>query len=142
MPKFGWKAVYEDSVIKQFPSGKPEVLYNEIKAKGLPIKFFVGTKFGVNLKTGELLIKGKWEQFGDEDGKLFQPISLLYFRRNLVQVTPGVGSVHNIWHFIGYLHENGVVRLCIPSDGSRYTICVGGGTMGPEHIVTGHVGLN
>jgi hypothetical protein len=136
MPKFGWKAVYEDGVIKQYPAGKPEVLYNDVKARGLPLKFFVGRQYGVNLKTGELLIKGKWMRVGNIDGEPFKPSALIYFRRHQVSVTPGVCSTHDVWHFIGYLHSAGMVRLCIPDGGPDYTVCVGSGSMGQEHIVT------
>ena len=128
MPKFGWKAVYEDGIIKQYPHGKPETNFGEVRTKGLPLKFFIGRKYGVNLLTGELLIDGRWREFGDADAVPLKPLELIYFRRNLATINKAdmheVGS-RQIRHFVGYEHAAGIVRLCIPDDGNSITICIG-----------------
>ena len=139
MPKLGWKAIYEDGVIKQYPASKPETNYREVVAKGPPVKLFVGTNYGVNLQTGELLVKGKWVQFGDKDGRPLVPTALIYFRRNHKAANMGdmtkitTVSVH---HFVGFAHSAGIVRLCIPDNGSHYSICIGAANEGPETMIS------
>lgn len=142
MPKFGWKAVFEDCVIRQYPMGSPETSFKTVREKGLPIKFFVGTKYGVNLSSGEFLIKGVWQLVGNLEAVQFVPKRLIYFRRNERQydgVNPS--KLVSVQHFVGYEFDSfrevsvdgrigripvtGEVRLCIPDEGSQPTVCFG-----------------
>ena len=131
MPKFGWKAIYEDGVIRQYPFGLPETNFKEVVDKGMPTKFFVGRVYGVNLVTGELLINGKWVSVGDMDAVRFKPTKLVYFRRNFATVNAELKeSSRKIFHFVGYQYEIngslGQVRLCIPDNKQEQpTICIG-----------------
>jgi hypothetical protein len=122
MSKFDWKAIYSDGVVKQYPFQRPETNFGVIVKMGMPNKFYVGNKYGVNLITGQLLFDRKWNNFGDVDGVPNKPTELIYFRRSMASVN---GGGRQIWHFVGYKHAGGIVRLCIPDDGSPITICTG-----------------
>lgn len=122
MPKFGWKAVYEDGVIKQYPVDQPETNFRVVREKGMPYHFFVGTQYGVNLKTGELLIHGHWQRVGNLDAVPITPTRLVYFRRHFKMANGGGAA---LFHFFGYEHAEGEVRVCVPDTGEPPTICYG-----------------
>ena len=143
MPKFGWKAIYEDGTIyRQYLYDKNGQLesrgdsYGLVEAKGMPLYFFIGSGYGVNLKTGEFLIKRRWQMFCDINGEALHPAGLIHFRRReavlnldgIWQTTP------NILHVVGYVYsevrrpywpEEKVARLMIPHDGRPPAICIG-----------------
>ncbi len=126
MPKFGWKAVYEDCILKQTWETGEGNSFGEVEAKGIPLKFFVGSRFGANLQTGELLVKGKWLQITDEYGKPLKPVKLIYFRRVTQSLAmDGRVMLPTIWHFVGYEYSHGTVRLRISNDRDRYSIILG-----------------
>ena len=117
-PKLGWKAVYPDEVIRQYQFGKPETNFKEVLDKGLPSKFFLGDNYGVDLKSGEVLIDGNWLKVGDENGEPLKPVELIYFRRNTVSANAGkvVGRV--VLHFVGYKDESGKrAMVMVTNDG-------------------------
>lgn len=127
MPRFGWKAVYVDAILKQdWISGVGDS-FSEVEKKGKPVRFYVGKNFGVNLETGELLVKGKWLLVGDKDGNPLKPTKLIYFRRVWHGMNVGSGELikHPIRHFVGYEHNGGIVRLCITQDGKQHMLCIG-----------------
>lgn len=134
MAKFAWKAIYEDCLLKQNWETGEGNSFGEVEQKGLPQKFFVGSKFGVNLQTGELLIKGKWQQFSNNLGEPLKPTRLIYFRR--VHQWKELGTDRggsDIRHFVGFEFDDGWISLCIPNVKSRYSICVGGLNEQAEH---------
>lgn len=130
---YGWSMVYPDGRrVEQYPPDGPEVNLGEQGfdnhhrlSKDLPAVFKVGPLHGVNLQTGAVMIKGRWQPMADKSGKPLTPVELVYFRRNRLAVNPGAGTCHtDAWHFVGYRHADGEVRLCIPGDGSPAIICV------------------
>ncbi|MGW8177231.1 MAG: hypothetical protein ACWGQW_00320 [bacterium] len=143
MPKFGWKAVYEDSTIyRQHIYDKKGKLESEgdsyalVEEKGMPLYFFVGSGYGVNLKTGELLIKRVWQQFCDLNGEALHPDGLIYFRRRhaIMNLDGTWTTTPEILHVVGFTHKKldqfyrlhtGVVRLLIPHDGRPPFVSVG-----------------
>ena len=126
--RFGWTALYSDGTrIEQFPAGHEETNFGVVRAKGRPAMFYVGQKYGIDLEMGEFLIDGQLLPLGDINAMPLVPLELTYFRRNEVQVnTRGETISHRVWHFVGYKHECGEVRLCLPDDGGPATLCIGG----------------
>jgi len=122
-----WLAIYGDCILRQNWETGEGNSFGEVEAKGLPRKFFVGRKYGVNLETGQLYLAGDWQQFADKDGEPLKPTKLIYHRHVTKSINIGTGKqTHSIEHHVGFEHDKGMIELCIPDGGDKYKICIGG----------------
>jgi len=132
---YEWQAVYKDRVLNQYPKGQPENTSAALGVKkgefwldhDLPESFYVGKKYGVDLRTGAVLFDGKGIQLADKAGRPLVPVALIYYRQNNATLTQGGQTTKAITHVVGYRASNGnVVSLRIPENGIP-TISVGDG---------------
>lgn len=127
MAKFAWKAIYEDCKMYQnWVTGEGNS-FGEVQAKGMPLCFYIGTRFGVNLKSGELLIKGVWTSITNKYGDPLRPTELVYFRRVTQHYNTGGDSIKpTIWHFVGYKYSAGTICIRVSNDERNiYSIWLG-----------------
>jgi len=127
--KLGWKAVYPDKVIEQYPKGKPETLISALGnwtadyklGNNLPRYFYIGAKYGVDLIEGRFLLDGKWYQFADKEGTAIKPINLIYYRIGRASLTIG----RNFKKFLNIGGLNISVSLPPPKTIQKFTHCLG-----------------
>ena len=125
---YEWKAVYLDKAIDQYPRGQPENTSASLGVKpgelwldhDLPESFYMGKKYGVDLRTGAALFDGKGIQLTGKDGQPLVPVAMVYYRQCHAQINAGSGEAKplEVTHVCGYRASNdSVVKLIVPEDG-------------------------
>jgi hypothetical protein len=124
---YSWRVVYSNHILDQYPKGQPENTSAAFGVKSgefwldhdLPESFYVGEKYGVDLRTGAVLFDGKGIQVSDKNGRPLTPVALIYYRQCHASINTGgeIAPVEVI-HVVGYRASTGsVVKLMIPENG-------------------------